>query len=190
MPEFEPPAWAPTPDARVSVVEGAGRCNWAQILEGADRLGAQSRACIRPTWRRRRSTAPRRPNANWLRPSTDKAPRLQIERTTYGFRYAAIRRPIKNAATHDYVRITVVRRAVHRADPAEQSYNVATLLIPETTTHTMFYFIAWNDADKPGIDAGGWRKFCVAQIGRRRRRATSHSVAQRATTVPAGPRRR
>jgi phthalate 4,5-dioxygenase oxygenase subunit len=34
----------------------------------------------------------------WLRPSTDKAPRLQVERAGYGFRYAAIRRPITNAA--------------------------------------------------------------------------------------------
>jgi phthalate 4,5-dioxygenase oxygenase subunit len=29
---------------------------------------------------------------HWLRPSTDKAPRLQVERTSYGFHYAAIRR--------------------------------------------------------------------------------------------------
>ena len=46
-------------------------------------------------------------DANWLRPSTDKAPRFQIERTSYGFRYAAIRRPIMNEATHDYIRTTV-----------------------------------------------------------------------------------
>ena len=45
--------------------------------------------------------------ATWLRPSTDKAPRFQIERTSYGFRYAAIRRPIMNEETHDYIRTTV-----------------------------------------------------------------------------------
>ena len=44
---------------------------------------------------------------NWLRPSTDKSPRLQVDRTGYGFRYAALRRPIANAATQDYVRTTV-----------------------------------------------------------------------------------
>ena len=58
--------------------------------------------------------------ANWLRPSTDKAPRFQIERTSYGFRYAAIRRPIMNEATHDYIRTTVYIAPVHRTDPAEQ----------------------------------------------------------------------
>ena len=29
----------------------------------------------------------------------------------------------------------------------------------------MFYFIAWNGADKPGVDAETWRKFNVLQWG-------------------------
>ena len=32
--EFQPPAFAPTPDARVSATKMRVRCNWAQILEG------------------------------------------------------------------------------------------------------------------------------------------------------------
>jgi phthalate 4,5-dioxygenase oxygenase subunit len=32
---------------------------------------------------------------------------MQVQRASYGFRYAAIRRPIMKAATHDYVRTTV-----------------------------------------------------------------------------------
>ena len=42
----------------------------------------------------------------WYRPSTDKSPRMQTETTPYGFHYAAIRKPIKNARTHNYLRIT------------------------------------------------------------------------------------
>ena len=34
MPEFEAPAFAPTPDTRVSATKVRVRCNWAQILEG------------------------------------------------------------------------------------------------------------------------------------------------------------
>src|ERR687884_858098 len=30
MPEFEPPAWAPSPDVRTSIVKMSVRCNWAQ----------------------------------------------------------------------------------------------------------------------------------------------------------------
>src|SRR5258708_6399544 len=35
MPEFEPPAFAPTLETRVSIVKVQVPCNWAQILEGA-----------------------------------------------------------------------------------------------------------------------------------------------------------
>jgi phthalate 4,5-dioxygenase len=38
--------------------------------------------------------------------ATDKTPRLQFARTSFGFHYAPIRRPIVNAGTHDYVRTT------------------------------------------------------------------------------------
>ena len=44
-------------------------------------------------------------------------------------------------------------------------HNVATLLTPEDDTTTIFYFIAWNGPDKPGIDADTWRKFNVLQWG-------------------------
>jgi len=103
--------------------------------------------------------------ANWLRPSTDKAPRFQIERTSYGFRYAAIRRPIQNEATHDYIRTTVYIAPFTALIPPNNVHNVATLLTPEDDHTTMFYFIAWNGADKAGIGADAWRKFNVLEWG-------------------------
>jgi phthalate 4,5-dioxygenase oxygenase subunit len=102
---------------------------------------------------------------SWLRPSNDKAPRFQIERTSYGFRYAAIRRPIMNEATHDYVRTTVYIAPFTALIPPNNVHNVATLLTPEDDHTTMFYFISWNGADKPGIDAQAWRKFNVLEWG-------------------------
>ena len=52
-----------------------------------------------------------------------------------------------------------------RSIPPNNVHNVATLLTPEDDTTTMFYFIAWNDDEKPGIDAESWRKFNVLQWG-------------------------
>src|SRR6185312_16897640 len=75
--------------------------------------------------------------ANWLRHSTDKAPRFQVERTNYGFRYAAIRRPITNAATHDYIRTTVYIAPYTALIPPNNVHNVATLLTPEDDTNTI-----------------------------------------------------
>jgi phthalate 4,5-dioxygenase oxygenase subunit len=104
-------------------------------------------------------------DANWLRPSTDKAPRLQAQRTSFGFRYAAIRRPIKDAATHDYVRTTVYIAPFTCLIPPNNVHNVAVILAPMDDTNTMFHFMAWNGSDKPGVDQEAWRKFNAAQLG-------------------------
>jgi phthalate 4,5-dioxygenase len=164
MPEFEMPAFAPTPDVRVSATKVRVRCNWAQILEGqidsAHSSSLHSSDMVPAPVDGAKAT-----EENWLRPSTDKAPRFQIERTSYGFRYAAIRRPIANEATHDYIRTTVYIAPFTALIPPNNVHNVATLLSPEDDENTMFYFIAWNGADKPGVDATTWRKFNVLEWG-------------------------
>jgi phthalate 4,5-dioxygenase oxygenase subunit len=99
----------------------------------------------------------------WRRPSVDKAPRLHVERTPWGFRYVAIRHPLENAATHDYLRITLFVAPFTVLIPPNPRYNLAILNIPQDDTHTMFYFIAWSEG--PGIPQDEWRKFCGAQVG-------------------------
>ena len=168
MPEFEPPAFAPTPDARVSATKVRVRCNWAQILEGQID-SAHSSSLHSSDMVPAQVDGAKATDANWLRPSTDKAPRFQIERTSYGFRYAAIRRPIQNEATHDYIRTTVYIAPFTALIPPNNVHNVATLLTPEDDHNTIFYFIAWNGADKPGVDADTWRRIQRARMGRRRR---------------------
>jgi len=164
MRAFEPPAFAPTADTRVSATKVRVNCNWAQILEGQID-SAHSSTLHSSDMVPAQVDGAKATDVNWLRPSTDKAPRFQIERTSYGFRYAAIRRPILNEATHDYIRTTVYVAPFTALIPPNNIHNVATLLVPEDDRTTMFYFIAWNGADKPGIDAESWRKFNVLQWG-------------------------
>jgi phthalate 4,5-dioxygenase oxygenase subunit len=164
MPEFERPAFAPTPDARVSATKVRVNCNWAQILEGQID-SAHSSSLHSSDMVPAQVDGAKATDVNWLRPSTDKAPRFQIERTSYGFRYAAIRKPIHNEATHDYIRTTVYIAPFTALIPPNNVHNVATLLTPEDDTHTIFYFIAWNGADKPGVDAETWRRFNVLEWG-------------------------
>jgi len=164
MREFEPPAFAPTADARVSATKVRVRCNWAQILEGQID-SAHSSSLHSSDMVPAQVDGAKATEVNWLRPSTDKAPRFQIERTSYGFRYAAIRRPIMDPETHDYIRTTVYVAPFTALIPPNNTYNVATLLTPEDDTTTMFYFIAWNDAAKPGIAADRWRKFNQLEWG-------------------------
>src|SRR5438094_5351803 len=106
MPEFEPPAFAPTAQTRVSIVKVQVPCNWAQILEGAID-SAHSSSLHSTDMPPARVDGAKATAHAWPRSSTDKAPRLQLQQTPFGFRYAAIRRPIATSATHDYLRITL-----------------------------------------------------------------------------------
>ncbi|MEP7182681.1 MAG: Rieske 2Fe-2S domain-containing protein [Betaproteobacteria bacterium] len=161
-PDFAPPAWAPSPDVRTSVVKIAIDCNWAQVLEGA--IDSAHSSTLHSTdmipARVDRAAATAR---EWLRPSTDKAPRILLQRTAFGFRYAALRRPIKDAATHDYVRTTLFVAPFTTLIPPNDRYNLSIMNVPLDDTHTMFYFVAWSTGE--GIDQEAWRKFCGAQVG-------------------------
>ena len=163
VPAFVPPRWAPTADTRVSIAKAILPCNWAQILEGAIDSAHSSSLHSSDMVPARVDSAKATPNA-WLRPSTDKAPRMQVERGEYGFRYAAIRRPIKDAATHDYVRSTVFVAPATALIPPNNLYNVANINVPCDDTSTAFYFIAWgHPSQTPETET--WRKFLRQTVG-------------------------
>jgi phthalate 4,5-dioxygenase len=162
MREFEPPAWAPSPGVRTSIVKMHAACNWAQVLEGSiDSAHSSSlHSTNMPTAEVQGSTAT---ETAWLRPSNDKAPRLEAELTDYGFHYAAIRRPIVNEETHVYVRTTVFIAPFTVLIPPNDQYNLAQMLVPVDDVNCMFYWIAWHPTK--GIDQDAWRRFCVATPG-------------------------
>ncbi|AVO34620.1 Rieske 2Fe-2S domain-containing protein [Ottowia oryzae] len=163
VPPFTPPAWAPTQDTRVSVAKVLLPCNWAQILEGAID-SAHSSSLHSSDMVPARVDGAQATENSWLRPSTDKSPRLQAQRGEYGFRYAAIRRPIKDAATHDYVRSTVFVAPYSVLIPPNNLYNVANVNVPMDDTHTAFYFIAWGHPSKTP-ETATWRRFLRQTIG-------------------------
>ncbi len=163
LPEFVPPAWAPTADTRVTIAKAIIPCNWAQILEGAID-SAHSSSLHSSDMVPARVDSARATDTAWLRPSTDKAPRLQVERASYGFRYAAIRRPISNAALNDYVRATVFVAPATALIPPNNLYNVANINVPLDDTSTAFYFMAWGHPQQTP-DTATWRKFLGQTVG-------------------------
>jgi phthalate 4,5-dioxygenase oxygenase subunit len=162
MTAFEAPAWAPAPGIRTSVVKMHVACNWAQVLEGAID-SAHSSSLHSTDMPPARVDGAKATATAWPRPSTDKAPRIRIQQTDFGFRYVAIRRPIKDAGTHAYLRITLFVAPFTVLIPPNNLYNLSILNIPQDDTNTMFYFIAWSEGE--GIDQDEWRKFCGAQVG-------------------------
>ena len=164
MREFEPPAWAPVPGIRYAVVKMHTACNWAQVLEGSiDSAHSSSlHSTNMPAGEVEGSTAT---GDAWLRPSNDKAPKMQFEPTPYGFRYAALRKPIKNPDTHQYVRTTLFLAPFTVLIPPNNQYNLAQMLVPIDDVNTMFYWIAWHPDPSKGITQEKWRRFCAATVG-------------------------
>ncbi|MGE0628904.1 MAG: (2Fe-2S)-binding protein, partial [Hyphomicrobiaceae bacterium] len=99
----------------------------------------------------------------WQRPSTDKSPRLLVHRTSYGFRYSAIRRPIKDASTHDYVRTTLFVAPYTVHIPPNNLHRSCTVHVPRDDHSTTFYFVAFGDKDVPSQE--DWRKFQANRVG-------------------------
>ncbi len=163
MPEWQPPVFQPNPGTRISIAKIHVDCNWAQILEGAID-SAHSSSLHSSDMVPARVPGAAATDVNWLRPSTDKSPRLQVQRTSFGFRYAAIRRPIANPQTHDYIRTTLFIAPYTVLIPSNNLYNVAIVHVPSDDTHTAFHFIAWGDAATvPATEE--WRRFLHAQVG-------------------------
>src|SRR5262245_24871013 len=97
--EFEPPPWAPHEKCRTSIVKIHVACNWAQVLEGSID-SAHSSSLHSTEMPAAQVDGAKATGTNWPRPSNDKAPKLKFQPTNYGFRYAAIRRPIVNSDTN------------------------------------------------------------------------------------------
>ena len=164
--EFNAPNWSSASEDQIAIVKMHGACNWAQILEGSiDSSHSSSlHSSNMPTAEDvSGSTAT---ETAWLRPSADKSPRIEVERTPFGFRYAAIRKPIKDADKQDYVRTSLFIAPFTVIIPSNDQYHLSQMLIPIDDENTMFYWIAWNPEKGNGISRDAWRKFCGAEIGK------------------------
>jgi phthalate 4,5-dioxygenase oxygenase subunit len=186
MREFEPPAWAPVPGIKYAVVKMHTACNWAQVLEGSiDSAHSSSlHSSNMPAGEVEGSTAT---GDTWVRPSTDKAPKMQFEPTSYGFRYAALRKPIKSPETNQYVRTTLFLAPFTVLIPPNDQYKLSQMLVPIDDVNTMFYWVAWHPDPKKGIGQKDWRKFCAAEVGpdldadfRKKRNAANFYMQDRA----------
>ena len=164
MREFEPPAWAPKPDIEWAIVKMHAACNWAQVLEGSID-SAHSSSLHSSEMPAAQVDSAKATKTSWPRPSNDKAPRLQFQPTSYGFRYAAIRKPILNPDTTQYVRTTLFIAPFTVLIPPNDQYNLAQMLVPVDDVNTMFYWIAWHPEPAKGISQDEWRRVCAATPG-------------------------
>ena len=138
-------------------------CNWAQVLEGSID-SAHSSSLHSTNMPPAEVDGAKATATSWPRPSNDKAPKIRFQKTDYGFRYAAVRKPIVKAETHDYIRTTLFVAPFSVVIPPNDQYSLAQMLVPMDDTNTMFYWIAFHETK--GIAQDEWRKFCGAEVGK------------------------
>lgn len=135
------------PASHVIVMRSREECNWAQCIEGvldsahSNYLHSDG---IKPKGGISITEDTDLKVAQFTRPSNDGAPRLEVEPRPYGFRYAALRRPIKNPDSNTYVRITLYVAPIYAIFPAPKGWASMQMFMPIDDGHTMFYYVFWK----------------------------------------------
>jgi phthalate 4,5-dioxygenase len=128
LPDF---AFANTPESHRFVLTARIEANYLQCLEGVVDSA--------------HSNYLHRSKAILERPSTDGAPRIDVQDTAYGFRYGAIRIPARDAERERYVRVTLFVAPFHASFPAPKGWGSLQMFVPIDDEHTMFHFVRWSE---------------------------------------------
>jgi phthalate 4,5-dioxygenase oxygenase subunit len=150
---------------RISIVKMRVDANWAQVLEGA--IDSAHSSTLHATDMPPARVDGAQGDGHRVAAPLDgqgAAPCRAADRLRLPL-LPPIRRPIKDAETHVYMRVTLFVAPFTVLIPPNNVYNLSILNVPVDDTHTMFYFIAWSDREGGGIDQEAWRKFCGAQPG-------------------------
>jgi phthalate 4,5-dioxygenase len=147
LPKFE---WAGMAPDHVAIMRVRVDCNWVQVLEGlidSSHANFLHSDHIRPV----ADTAVPGGGTqfDWTgpgyidRPSDDQRPRIEVQDTDYGFRYAAIRRPLRDPDRYKYVRTTLFVAPIYAVIPAIPGWGTMQFPVPLDDEHTMFYNIQY-----------------------------------------------
>ena len=160
-PDVQPPfpayKFTSMPTGRVGVVKIGIRTNYLQTVEGAIDSAH--------SWFLHRGSS-----RDWekrLAISEDQSPRLEAEDTAYGFRYAAIRKPIENPETTKYVRVTLFAApsTAFIPPPLNPDLPVHTqIFVPMDSKTTMLFDVFYAQNDTP-VDQAELRRSLHAQVG-------------------------
>ncbi|MEA2953880.1 MAG: phthalate 4,5-dioxygenase [Alphaproteobacteria bacterium] len=121
-------------------------CNWVQCLEGVID-SAHTNYLHADTFEPAGGLSNSVYKADSLkvkRPSSDGHPRLEVQDTPYGFRYAALRKPILDADKNAYVRVTLFVAPFYALFPSPAGWGSLQAFVPIDDENTMLYFARYN----------------------------------------------
>ncbi|HEX3865124.1 MAG TPA: Rieske 2Fe-2S domain-containing protein [Gemmatimonadaceae bacterium] len=126
---------------RVLTLRVQTHSNWAQGLEGvidSSHTNLLHQHEVRPS--ANVTTTIQETGTVAHRPSRDTRPRMESQDTPYGFRYAAIRKPIVDPETQKYVRVSLFIAPIYAMFPPPKGWVWLQAFAPIDDEHTMFYF--------------------------------------------------
>ena len=149
-PGSEPPfmdfEFTSLPEAQRVLVKAPINCNWMQCLEGvldSAHTNYLHTDTIRPKAGLSKSFYTDE-SLKVDRPSMDGQPRLEVKNTPYGFRYAAIRKPITDPDKYAYIRITTFVAPIYGLFAAQAGWGSLQAFVPVDDEHTMLYFVRYS----------------------------------------------
>lgn len=144
-PDLKPPApdfyFTQVPADRVHIVRAQTSINWAQGLEGvidSSHTNLLHQQGVRPSGDV--TTTIQGEGGVARRPSRDTRPRMEVEDTAYGFRYAAIRKPIVDPEKQQYVRTSLFMAPIFAMFPPPQGWVWMQAFTPVDDVNTLFWF--------------------------------------------------
>ena len=152
MPAFQPMPWAHLPPERLVINKVEVDANWAQALEGQIDSAHSNmlHSTEIPAGRSEQTTV--QDNGTLVRPSGDANPKLIVRRVPYGMRYVAVRKPLVNPETQDYMRVTVFIAPCFALIPPNTRNRLCNIPVPRDDHRTAFYFV--NYSETTDLDAG------------------------------------
>jgi len=139
--------WTSVPDTHRVIIKMRTEANWAQCLEGvldsshsnflhsSEIVPGQEESQLGGTSREVKDN-----KILIRRPSNDGRPRLEAQNTQYGFRYAAIRKPINDPDKYHYIRVTLFVAPFYGMFPAPDGLAYIQAFVPMDDRTTMFYW--------------------------------------------------
>jgi len=143
-----PPAFefAGLDPSQIIIMRAREEANWAQAIEGvldSAHSNYLHSGGIKPTEDATANTL-LGTKAHLDRPSNDGAPKLDVETTPYGFRYAAIRKPLRDADRNKYIRVTLFIAPCFGMFPAAKGWGNMQFFVPESDGKSMFWYVIWK----------------------------------------------
>jgi phthalate 4,5-dioxygenase oxygenase subunit len=139
LPDFE---FTAVPAAQRNVMKVRLECNWVQGIEGViDSAHTNYLHADGITPAANLATTAYTGGTSVGRPSNDGKPRMELDDTAYGLRYAAIRKPLVDPDRQAYVRVTLFVAPFYGVFPAPAGWGFLQAFVPIDDGATMLYYV-------------------------------------------------